>query len=158
MHNKLIAAVEDLLGNIRLPGEQADHAVPASEVGLARKTARGGGPLGKVLFAGQGDIGEIYGTELQLPQYVILGLTSHRLLIFQQKALTVRPKAVLHTIPFARLSWLRETTAGHSPVQVTRVTLGLTDPAVLRWEYLRLNTKAGLALNAALRERAPLAL
>ena len=72
MHDKLIAAVDDLLGENRLPGEQVHHAVPAQTVGRARQTARRAGVVGKVLTAGQGNIGEIYGTELQLPQYAIL--------------------------------------------------------------------------------------
>ncbi|NEA33746.1 hypothetical protein [Streptomyces sp. SID13031] len=154
MHETLPAKVDTFLGENRLPGEQVTHAVPVYAVGGAHSNSRPS-LLGRLLFAGQGDVGEIYGTELRMPQHAIIALTSHRLLIFQQNAFRFAPKALVHDVPFARLSWMRQAIAGHGPAHVQRVTLGVTDAAVLRWEYPRLNIPDGQVLNDELRRKVP---
>jgi hypothetical protein len=55
MRDQLMTAVNDLLGEARLPGEVVNRAVPAQTVGQARTAAREVGVLGRLLFAGQGE-------------------------------------------------------------------------------------------------------
>ncbi len=151
------------LGDDVHPGEEVRYAVLAFRIGGARQdiVAGGGviaGGVGKILGAAASPStpGAAGAPELPMPHRCFIGLTTHRLLVFSLGGVFIAgPRNVLHAVPLDRIAWMAEPVMEGGLARVLRVTLGLTNGAVLRWEFPRLQVDRGNILINELRQHIP---
>ncbi|SMQ17228.1 hypothetical protein SAMN06272771_3616 [Streptomyces sp. Ag82_O1-12] len=91
-----------------------------------------------------------------MPHRCFIVLTTRRLLVVSLGGFFIAgPKNVIHAVPFDRIAWLAEPGIDGNLAGTLRVTVGLTNRALLRWEFPHLQISRGSALINELRQHMP---
>jgi len=100
--------------------------------------------------------GAAHSPELPVPHRHFIVLTTHRLLVLSLGGVFIAgPKNVIYTVPLDRIAGMAEPVIDGNFARTLRVTLGLTDGTLLRWEFPRLQINRGRVLINELRQQMP---